>query len=177
MCFSVAVWISNIPPVTVSISGDQFYTFFHKQRKEIFGKVKVVSFGDIVKNFRLYNIDTGIDRITENFSPAWFFQKFFYFTFFVGDHHTKLKRVFYRSQSNCKFRFFLLVIVEYFLKIKICHQVTTDDDKVLITDVCLCQFDRTCSTIIIIRNYVSDIYTEFTSVTKIVLDHFRFKIE
>ncbi len=177
MCFPVTVRVSDISPIPLCIAGDQFNTFFHQCRKKIFCKIEIFTFRDIFKNLRLYNIDTSIDRITENFSPTRFLQEFFYCTFWIGNHYSKFQRIFNRSQRNGKFRFFFFVIIENLLKIKICHQVTTDNDKIVITDLLLCQFNCTGRTIVIVRNNISDIHTKFTSVTKIILDHFRLKIE
>ncbi len=177
MNFTITIRIADISPISLSIAGDQFNLFFHKKREEIFGKVKVFSFGDIVKDLRFYNIDTGIDRIAEDFSPARLFEELFDRTFIIGDNDTKFQRILNGCQCDRKLGFFLFMVVKDLLKIKVSHQVAADNNKVIITDEILCQLDGTRSTIIIIRNNISNIHTKVAAVTKIVLDHLRLEIE
>jgi len=69
------------------------------------------------------------------------------------------------------------MIIKDLLEIKISYKVTTDDNKVFVANVFLCQFNCTGCTIIIIWNNISDLDAKITSISKIIFDDLRLEIE
>jgi len=66
------------------------------------------------------------------------------------------------------------MVIEYLLKIKIGHQITADDDEVVVTDIFLSQFDGPCRAVVIIWNDIGDLDTKIAAVFEIVPDNIRF---
>lgn len=49
------------------------------------------------------------------------------------------------------------MIIKYFLKIKISHEISTDDNEILISDVLLSFLHRPGCTVIVIRYYIGNV--------------------
>ena len=177
MHITVTFRVTDITPISLGITCHQVYAFLHQMGEKVFGKIIILMFGDMVEYLRFNDIDTGIDRITEDFTPTRFFKEFFNFSLFIGDHNAKLQRIVNRCQGNGQFGFFLSMIIKDLLEIKVGHQVTADNNKVIITDILLRELYGTCRSIIIVGDHIGDIDTKITSVPKMIFNDLGFEIE
>ena len=80
---------AHVFPVPFSHVGARRVALVEETRKDILGKVPVFTLRYAVKDFRIHDVDPGIDSVAEHFTPGWFFHEPFDLVGLIGDHNTE----------------------------------------------------------------------------------------
>ena len=93
MGFSILLEVADVAPIAFGYVAVERHFSPQHFREQVFGKVKRLIGWDQVQDIRLQDIDAGVDGVRKHFAPTRLLQELHDRSVVVGDHDTKLQRV------------------------------------------------------------------------------------
>src|SRR5258707_1044168 len=121
--------VAYVAPVAIGDIAIDGIAFSQHQREKLLAEVILLILLKICEYLRVQDIDTGIDGITEDFAPAWFFQELCNMPILVGDNHTVFEGIGDMGQRESCQRLFLLMIFDNIGQVVIRQGVTANNQE------------------------------------------------
>ena len=120
---SELVEVADVLPVALGDVAVERATRFEEKREELLGEVERLSLRHMPKDFRVEDVDAGVDRVREDLAPRRLLEEAFDPSVLVGDDDSELERVVDALQADGDERVLLLVEADELAEIDVAERV------------------------------------------------------
>ena len=93
VCLLVLLQVADVGPVVLRDVALHQLVFVQHSREEVAREIVILPALHIIEDARVEDVNAGVDRVRENFSPRWFLEETSDAPALVGDHDPEFERV------------------------------------------------------------------------------------